>query len=511
MKYLFFTICLIILAFSIRGLNGNPTVTDLNQTFWREAGPFELSPERGRFALTYSLLEDNSFYFSIPLARFIVPDVGYHNGHYVSLFAPGVSFLVAPGYLLGKFFNASQLGVYVMISLFALLNLLLIRTIAREFQARDAAAWLGGLVFLFATPAYTYAVNLYQHHFSTFLILLSSLILIKTKKIWPLFIVFFLCAMSIVIDYPNLFLMFPIGVSAFLRMIAIKKNKTAVKLHLNLVHFLTLLGVIIPLVFFAWFNLKSYDNPFQLSGTVKGVNEIGINGQPAVTQKIDPEAVSDFVNQSNPQRSALGFFDTRNLLSGFYLHLFSPDRGVAVFAPVLFLGILGLVIANINKFKVMFIGVLGANFVLYSLWGDPWGGWAFGSRYLIPAYAILSVFLAIALTKFGRNWLFLLSFSLLLSYSIAVNSLGAITTSMNPPKIEALPLEALSGKRERYSFDRNWEYLHTNGSKSFAYKSWLRSYLSPVEFYYLLTGVLMLTAASLITINYLYFYETSKH
>src|SRR5438874_2733925 len=118
----------IILALSIRGIAGNPTQSTMNNVTWTDNGPFELSPDRGRYALTMSLLENKSFYFSTPIARFATPDVGYTNGQYVSLFAPGVSYMTMPGYILGKYINLAQVGTFAVIAFFGLLNTLLIRS-----------------------------------------------------------------------------------------------------------------------------------------------------------------------------------------------------------------------------------------------------------------------------------------------------------------------------------------------------------------------------------------------
>jgi hypothetical protein len=92
----------VILAVSLRGNPGNPDETSLNTLAWKDNGPLELSPERGRFALTYSIVEDNSVHFSVPIARFATPDLGYKDSHYVSLFAQGVSYLVVPGFVRGS-------------------------------------------------------------------------------------------------------------------------------------------------------------------------------------------------------------------------------------------------------------------------------------------------------------------------------------------------------------------------------------------------------------------------
>jgi hypothetical protein len=75
-----------ILGLTVRGIRGNPTTADLAKKTWTEDGPFELSPERGRFALTYSIPRP-LIILSVDLARFVIPDLGYKDNKYVSLFA----------------------------------------------------------------------------------------------------------------------------------------------------------------------------------------------------------------------------------------------------------------------------------------------------------------------------------------------------------------------------------------------------------------------------------------
>ena len=142
----------------------------------------------------------------------------------------------------------------------------------------------------------------------------------------------------------------------------------------------------------------------------------------------------------------------------------------------------------------------GVNVLLYSMWGDPWGGWAFGSRYLIPVYAILSIFLALALSKHRKNIFVIISFFLLLIYSLSVNTLGALTTSRIPPKGEAKSLEPISNKQEKYSFDRDIDFLiKENKSKSFIYQTYVSKYI-PAWKYYLLVFIPLISVTTLLTI-----------
>lgn len=496
---LFFLIALI-LVLNVRGLPGNPDSKELDGDKWQFNGPFELSPERGRFALTYSIVEDKSFYFSENIAKFANPDVAISNGKFVSLFAPALSFLVIPGYIIGKFFGASQVGTFAVISIFALLNFILLRLIAIRLGANQITATLASLIFLLATPAFTYAVNLYQHHISTFLILLSIYVLLKSNKAWSLMVAFFLFAVAIPLDYPNLFFMLPIGIFALGRVISLEKEKNLLSLKINLFNVLTPLIMIIPILFFLWFNQMSYGNPFQLSGTLptsKHVSNIENLSLEEITSQVEKKFQENL--RVGKTSSAINFFKTRSLLNGFYTHFISPDRGVIYYTPVVLFGVIGFFLAMRKKVPMttLLAAIVGANVLLYSMWGDPWGGWAFGSRYLIPSYALLSIFIALLLTYWGRKIWFLAVFILVAFYSIAVNTLGVITTSAMPPQAEVLNLEKLSGLVQKYTYERNWDLLVAGHSKSFAYQTFLKDYLSPVQFYQILTLAIFIFVGAL--------------
>ncbi len=483
---------------SIRGLSGNPTENQINSNEWKEDGPFELSPERGRYALMYSIAENNSVHFSLPLARFTTPDVGYRDGQYVSLFAPLLSYLIIPGYLLGKLWSIGQVGAYAVVSLFALLNVVLIYAIARELKANRIASALGGIAFLFATPAFTYAVNLYQHHISTFLILLSTLLLLRSKNFFTLAGVFCLCALSLPLDYPNLFLMLPIGLYALSKIIFIKKDTRA--LSFNYVKIFSLVAMVFPVLFFLWFNIQSYGGPFNFLGgssisVAKAIDEKGLPSKSVSSKDVDkaPGSVSS--------ESGLSLFNSRNLLNGFYIHTISPDRGIIFYAPVILFGVAGAALLFRRKHVIlpMLLGVMGMNILLYSLWSDPYGGWAFGSRYLIPTYAICGIFIAYGLSVLRRYSFFMSFFFVFLSYSIAINTVGALTSSRNPPQVQVLNLEKETGQEQKYTFDRNFDYLVYQGSKSYVWQTYGKEYVSATNYYWIITLLLIVLSGGLVT------------
>ena len=502
----FILFCTSILLLSLRGINGNPHGQDLLMPIWRENGPFELSPERGRFALMYSIIEDKSLSFSKYVAEFAAPDVGINNGKYVSLFAPALSYLIIPGYIIGKMFGSSQMGTFAMISIFAIINMIILRKIALNLGANKLAASVSSLVFLFATPAYAYAVNLYQHHVSTFLMLLSIYALLKFKKTFALLTVFFVFAASIPLDYPNIFFISPLAIFAGLQIFSFKNLRKKMTIKFNILMSLTLLVMIIPISFFMWFNKESYGNPFQLSGTVQSA-DFNEDFKQQVEKDIKNDPYLEAVNPEKDEngKSAFGFFKTRNLVEGFYILFVSPDRGIIYYTPIMLFGLIGMLLAYKSKIKLypVLCAVIFMNILLYSMWGDPWGGWAFGSRYLIPSYAILSIFIALLLTYWKKNYIFLILFSIVAIYSIFVNTLGAITTSALPPQVQVLHLEELSGMVQKYTYERNWDMLVSGHSKSFVYQTYLEEYLTATQFYFVLASSITLLYVVLIVFLYI--------
>lgn len=514
---IFATILMVTVLFlTARGFLGNPTSLTINSEQWKDEGPLELSPERGRFALMYSLVEDKSFQFSVPLAQFASPDIAIANGKFVSIFAPALSFIIMPGYMLGKSLGAAQVGSYLIISFFALLNVLLIWAISKKLGSYSLASLLSGLVFLFGSPAFAYGVSLYQHHVSTFLILSCIYVLQRWKNAFSLLYIWFICAFSVVLDNPNFFFMMPIGIYALTRLVLFEnlKRKYVIKIKLRAV--LTLFIMALPLASFMYINYKSYGNPFQLAGTAANADSI-------LSKQLNPEAdlsnepIVDKVDDENDEKkTALGFFKTRNLPNGLYIHLFSPDRGTLVYAPLMFLGLWGLLSLEEKKhgeLKKLILAVVLMVLTVYSLWGDPYGGWAFGSRYMIPAYALLSIGLSVFLSRWRHNIL-MMSFCLFLAlYSVYVNSIGALTTNRIPPKVQVLHLEEISGIPQPYTYQRGIDMLENNRSKSFVFQTWASAEMTAWQYAWVVMGIIGVSMSGLFLILFVkenHFFDSIK-
>ncbi len=476
----------LILLLCLRGLPGNPNAGDLDTITWKEDGPFELSPERGRFALLFSIAENKSISFTNELAKFIAPDVGLSpDGRFVSLFAPGVSIIALPGYLAGRILNLAQVGTFAVIAIFAIANAWLVIMIGRTLGAGLAGGIAGAAAFLFATPAFAYSVTLYQHHITTFLILMSLYLLANYRSSGSLSLVWLMIGASIVVDSPNFFLLLPVGLFALARTFGLNLGSAGLQADFSLKRMIAIMAILPPLALLGWYNYGSHGNPFKLSGTLPAVSEVTDQGEVGAFNASEPE-----VAENTADKQAINFFATRNLLKGFYSHFLSPDRGIIWFAPVILSGVFGLCTLYRRQAGILnvFLLIIGLNILLYSMWGDPYGGWAFGSRYLIPAYALLAVGIAVWISK-TRYWLpAALVFSVFFGYSVWVNSLGALTFNMNPPQIEVLALEAKSGKEEKYTYERNWDFLKFEGSKSYVWRTYLRNSISAVAYHRIIYG-----------------------
>ncbi len=495
--YIAFILVIAILALSIKGMVGNPSITELNTSNWKEDGPLELSPDRGRYALMYSVVEDHTLYFSKDVARLAAPDLGFFNGNFVSLFAPGVSFLIIPGYVIGKALGAAQLGTYAVITFIAFINVLLIIEISKKLGANKYAAVLAALAFLFGTNAFAYGVSLYQHHVTLLLILISLYAIVKWDNYKTLLVISFTYFLAISVDYPNAIILLPFAIYAVTQVLKISKETNKLKMVFRPLYTLCVVTAIPAIAFFFWFNKTSYGNPLQLAGTVVQVQEFDKQGNPIVFKDENKAVIKENldVEQETESRNTLHYFETREMLNGLYILFLSPDRGFIFFAPVMILAFYGMAfLQKSNKvMHTLLLGVSGLLVCLYAMWGDVWGGWAFGPRYLVPVFGILAIYLAIALSNYKKSFLFVIAFVILFDVSAYINTAGALTSNAMPPKVEILALEKTTNKVQRYTVQRNLDTLSSNISKSAGFVSFAHKHITAWQYFWIIYGLISST------------------
>lgn len=474
-------------ALTIRGIAGNLSDTDLkNQQSATQ--PFELSPERGRFAHVMALAEDKTYALDRQKADFVYPDVGYWAGKFYSYFAPGMAYLALPFYLLGMYFNLSVVFTFAMVTFFAVLALIFLYKIARDIFKLPAWASLAvALVFAFGCTSLSYAITLYQHLPTTFFIISSFYAVWKYKQgsswLWALF-VWINYALAISIDYPNAILMLPVMVYLFL----VSFNFSSVeplraRVSFRVASVITILGFAAISGLHMYHNSTYFGSWSRLSGSIPGLRGV-VENKLLGSSKPDPS-----IAPAQTQKNVVGFFSENNMIQGFHILATSRDRGLLFYAPVFILGLVGLWSARkqFNLEYAVLVFLVATNVFLYSSWGDPWGGWAYGSRYLIPSMAVLSLFVGVFLAQIRYSMIRRFLFLLLFAYSSAIAFLGALTTNAVPPKIEAVALHA------PYGYIFNWNlFLKSSRSGSFIYNTYVSGHLSLLAYALILYALLLI-------------------
>lgn len=451
-------------------------------------GPFESSGSTSRFALTETLAENGTVFFTDDQAKFSSPDLVYHNGRFSTIFTPGVSFLGVPFYLLGGIFGAPQVGAYTVIAFFALVNIFLIAQLAKKLGAGLAAGLLSGITFAFATNAFSYATT-YTQHIMGAAVLLSALLIATSKPNLLLSILLgVLAGIGLMLDIPNLFMFIPIVILFLTRHISVETKQSRMLLKVKAGFLIALIGLIPLLGLYGWYNV-------QISGSSTTLSQfIGrVDYEDARSQK--PEKFDAYADKLP--------FSTRLLLPGFYTLLLSDERSWLFYSPILLLGFLGAYLAykkkQTNHLATAILGVLAVNILLYAMFGDPWGGWSFGPRYLIPGAAMLAVFLAVAIQKFARNIFFIVGFALLFIYSALINVVGVLTTTQVPPRHEVLG----ENLQIPWTFAYNFQLFEANRLGALIYNAFFSSSITSEVYGGIVLGLVVLLAGFLYSIVFL--------
>ena len=466
---------------TLRGAEGNPTPTNLmNQEQSTQA--FELSPERGRFAHVVALADTKQYALSKELADFVYPDVGWYEGRFYSFFAPGLSYMVLPFYELGNHFGLAQVFTFGFISFVSILSLIAIFFIAKNILKLPIwAAFISVLIFGFGSTAWSYAVTLYQHQLTVFFMLTTFYAAWKyrensrTSFIWGGW-VWLGYALAITIDYPNAILLLPVMIYFLVSAVTLTRTDQRTKIHLKWSFVFTSLLFILVSGLHLYHNQAEFGSWKRLSGSIVSYKTIK-------ERKLDTLSVANIshaiaTTQEN-KGNVVTFFSEQNIPHSFGTLMFSTDRGLLFYGPIFIFGLLGLLLLlrAINPETTTLMGLVFVNIFLYSSWGDPWGGWAYGTRYLIPSMAVLSLFAGYWFVHSPRAWISRILALPFFAYSSAVALVGALTTNAVPPRVEAVALHS------KYNYLFNIDFLKDGKSGSFIYNTYAHNYVSLLQYY----------------------------
>ncbi len=474
----------ILLVLSIKGKPGNPfyyqSITS-RDTFL--GGPFENSGSTSRFALVEAIVENNKFTFTPQQAAFASPDISAYKGQAFSLFAPGVAFAGVPLYLLGKIFGIPQIMTFMVNIIFAVLNSFLIYKLARKLEADFYPSIAAGFLSIFATNIFTYSLSFTQHILTSTALLLGLLTAFRKNGLAKSAMLGAITGAAMLIDIVNVLFLMPILVFTFFKHFEMTKSDKKLYIKFNPAIFTFILGIIPFLAVLGYYNYSlsgSATTLAQFLGNAKIVNE---NGNIKVQQ-------NKFADK-NAEKASLPF-ESRRILNGLQVLLISEERSWLFYSPIMLTGVIGFILIykrREDKEKIAVIAsTAGISILAYSMFIDPWGGWAFGPRYLIPSAGLIAIGIGPFLEKFRTNKIIMPLFIAIAVYSIYINTIGAYTTSTVPPKIEAENLVVPTS----WGINFNYDLISKNENSSLIYNLFALQHINSMQYIYLVSGVISL-------------------
>lgn len=487
---------LVMYGLTLHGVKGNPTANQFKDNLDQATMPFELSPERGRYVHVANMAESGIYNLSTEWGGVAYPDVGIStDGKISSYFAPGVAYMTLPFYKLGAKFGYGQLATFAVESIVSIITLVFIYIVGRRiFKLPMWAALFSVLVFAFASTSWSYAVTLYQNAFTACFMITSFYAVwrfaqeetrhkwLYASYVWSAY------ALSITVDYPNAVMMLPVMFYFAISTFKIEKIENSIKLSIKWSAIVTFVVFVLVTSVHFWHNAQYYGGPTKLAGELQGYN-------PNVDIQTLPKNSSGIIDEDN--KSAVGFFSEEKIPRGLYVLLVSDERGLFYFTPIFIFSIFGILYSlkrreEKNTAYIVPIALIIVNVFLYSSWGDPWGGWAYGPRYLIPTIPYLALFIGLFLSQGESLWKRILIVPFFL-FSSAVALLGVLTTNAVPTKSEAALLAV-----KTYNFLKNIPFIMENRSSSFAYNQYFSD--TYTLFGYFLYIFIILAVVGLVTL-----------
>lgn len=328
------------------------------------------------------------------------------GGHYYSALAPGTVFLAFPflaiafalqgGYTV---FGPVLLSTEIFVSLTGALAAYFTYKIAEMFFRKSTALFIG-FAFSFSSISWSQATFFFQGEVSAMLVTFGVFLALKAQgasKRRALLVV--LCGLVVglafTVDYVTAVLVPIIG--SFLYLGGRAKARSLVR---SVAPFLV--GALPGFILIGTYNYVAFGNPlFSTEQLYLG------------------------------KTSVLGGF-TNPVISGLWLDLLSPARGLFFFVPLTILGMIGyfrgLRISRPMPAFLLFLAIFLGILLPYSMWYSPEGGVSYGPRFIMAAipFALLPAGLVVDSAK-GRE---VLLFDSLFVVGAVTNGFAALTTAI---------------------------------------------------------------------------------
>jgi hypothetical protein len=342
----------------------------------------------------------------------------YYNGHYYSTFAPGQSFIAIPFFLIGKgiwltldflgidfsYIAVTYIPMAMLSSISAALTVILFHKSLIEFKFDETSALLTSMTLAFGTISWIYAKTFFANSLSMFLNFLGLyLVILATKNEEPnkYFLAGILIGVAATVRFSNILICIPILIYLTLKT---QRSKYLVFFIVGTIPALLLLGL---------YNFLCFNSPF----------------------------ITGYYYEERLGLASISSTFSTNPLMGLYGLLFSPERGLFIYSPILILSIPGFFYffksdkEEAILFSLVFLSIL----LFYSTYTWWHGGLSFGPRYLTDVLPAFVLPLGKCLEKFSSSRFFWMIFFLLLGFSIFTQAIGALTTPLAGHQGYALP------------------------------------------------------------------------
>lgn len=364
-----------------------------------------------------SIIFDGDLQLEKNMADLATPDIGVFQGELYSFFPMGIALLVTPFYLFGWFIGMGQVFGYGSLLIIAILSsILMFRFCRKVVGLSEELSFLTTFVFNFATIALIYSTRLMQHYI--FILILFGLLnlfneLIKNESNNKIdyskyILIGLIYGVSIVFDYPNFFLLFPIILFIILSIWqSFQENRNILsKIFRTLALFLPILFSFVVILFS---NNLAFDHPLQTSNRLPMYYKKNYERIFNINEKVVEEK----------RNATLSIFKLDKMPEGLFINLLKVDKGILFFSPFLLFAFVVLIKYFFNPTRISFLLILLIifNLGLYSLFNSPSGGWAVGARYSIPTLAILCIFWAKYIEENRKRLSIILINGVLICYS----------------------------------------------------------------------------------------------
>lgn len=479
---------------TLKAIPGNITSSspELAPPFNGSIPPFELSGSRSAFATMLALKENGRFDLTVPLADFAAPDTGFYRGKIFSFFPPAVAVFALPFYELGENFNYSLAAAFFSISILSALTLVVLFKICVDiFKLPVWASLFAVFITAFASHYLNFSISLYQQIPSAFVMLFSFYAAWKYKEssrfswIWAC-LVWLTYGIASFINYPNIILLFPIILYFVYSGTTFTANtgKLGIKFRKSLlITSILMIGVV---GLHIYYNQHNFGHWKRFSNTLAqyDAQQEGKSYEELVAKN---DSVEELVEKK--EKVSSNFLEQR-FIKGIYVLLFDINKSLLVHAPFFLFGILGLFMIrkrlNLEHFTIM--GLILLNIIVYSSFFDPWGGWSFGPRYIVPSVPLFAIFFAYWISA-GRLSLVRRIIGLLLfAYGVGVALVGAVGRSVIAPKEHVVGLDV------PVLFVDVYKFIEAGWNGTFIFNQFFRGKIELMEYYYILLGALTFVA-----------------